>query len=494
MFIVLAVSLYTSRLVLQALDVVDFGIYNVVAGFVSLFGFLETTLSSSIQRFYNYEETQHGSEGFRKVFSEGIVIQAGLSLLLLILLETFGLWYVNHVMVVPPERLPAANYLFQFSTLSLLLVLFQVPFSGAIIARERMDFFALVSIVEVFLKLGIALLLLRSGSDRLILYGILMLAVTGISTGMMIVYGRLRFPDLRFLRRRDPAMRKSLLSFSGWSMVGAFVFMLKGQGLNMLLNFFFGPVINAARGLTYQISGAIGGFSSNITVAFRPQLVSSYAEGDTRRTQDLMFMESRICFGLIALLITPVIIEMDYILHLWLGPVVPDHTAAFATLVLIDTLICTLNTPCTQVVYAVGDIRKYQIWTTVLNLLLLPVCWLLLKGGLPPESVFAATIAFSLILQPVCLILTRKVFPFSWAEYGKRVLLPCLGTLLLLPILPGAIRALAAPSFWRLLGVCFAAVLAALPLCYCFILDNHAREEVRNTLRRLCKGTDTPMP
>ncbi|MBR1575199.1 MAG: hypothetical protein IJ654_01980 [Bacteroidales bacterium] len=494
MFIVLAVSLYTSRRVLQALDVVDFGIYNVVAGFVSLFGFLETTLSSSIQRFYNFEETRQGPDGFRKVFSEGIVIQTGLSLSLLILLETVGLWYVNHVMVIPPERLRAANFLFQFSTLSLMLVLFQVPFSGAIIARERMDFFALVSIIEVFLKLGIALLLTRSGSDRLILYGGLMLAVTAVSTVLMAVYSHLRFPELRFLRQRDPAMRKSLLSFSGWSLVGAFVFMMKGQGLNMLLNFFFGPVINAARGLTYQISGAIGGFSSNITVAFRPQVVSSFAEGDRQRTRDLMFMESRICFGLIALLITPVIIEMDYILHLWLGPVVPEHTAAFATLVLTDTLVCTLNTPCTQVVYAVGDIRRYQIWTTIWNLLLLPVCWLLLKGGLPPESVFAATLVFSVVLQPLCLFLTRQVFPFSWTDYGKRTLLPCLGTAVLLPILPGLIRFLAAPSFWRLLGVCFATVAAALPVCYFLILDAHARGEVRKALRRFGKGSDTQTP
>ena len=484
MFIVLAVSLYTSRIVLHALDVVDFGIYNVIAGFVSLFGFLETTLSSSIQRFYNFEETRNGTEGFSKVFSEGIIIQTGLSCILLLLLETFGLWYVNHVMVIPPERLRAANILFQCATLSLMLVLFQVPFSGAIIAREKMDFYAVVSIVEVFLKLGIALWLIRSGSDRLILYGFLMLGVTLISTILMFAFCCARIPGTRFLKKRDPAARRELLSFSGWSLMGAFVFMMKGQGINMLLNFFFGPVINAARGLTYQISGAIGGFSSNITIAFRPQIVNSYAAGQREQAKHLMFVESRVCFGLIALLITPVIIEMDYILHLWLGDIVPEHTATFATLVLIDTLICTLNTPCTQLVYAVGDIRRYQIWTTLLNLSLLPACWILLRCGLASESVFVATIILSCILQPVCLALTRQVFPFSWKSYGKEVLLPCFAILLLIPILPMVVHLLMNPSFGRLLLVCLATVCVALPLLYQFILDDNGRATVRRTIRQ----------
>ena len=485
MFVVLAVSLYTSRVVLHALDVVDFGIYNVVAGFVSLFGFLETTLSSSIQRFYNFEETRNGTEGFSRVFSEGIIIQAGLSLILLVLLETAGLWYVNHVMVIPAERLHAANILFQCATLSLMLVLFQVPFSGAIIAREKMDFYAVVSIIEVFLKLGIALLLIRSGSDRLILYAVLMLGVTLVSTLLMTAFCRARIPGTRFLRQRDRDTRKELLSFSGWSLMGAFVFMMKGQGINLLLNFFFGPAINAARGLTYQISGAISGFSSNITIAFRPQIVSSYAAGQEGHTKHLMFVESRVCFGLIALLVTPVIIEMDYILHLWLGDIVPEHTAMFATLVLIDTLICTLNTPCTQIVYAVGDIRRYQIWTTLLNLSLLPVCWLLLRCGFASESVFVATIVFSLILQPVCLLLTRQVFPFSWKDYGREVLLPCTAILLLIPLLPAAVHLLMHPSFGRLLLVCAATLCVALPLLYRFILDDNGRAKVRSKVWQL---------
>ena len=196
MFVVLVVSLYTSRIVLHALGVVDYGIYNVVAGFVSLFSFLEGTLSAGIQRFYNYEQTRKGPDGFRKVYSEGLRIQAAVSAILLMLLETAGLWYVNHVMVIPPERLRAANFLFQFSSLSLLMVMMQVPFNGAIIARERMGVFAVINIIEVLLKLGIAFLLTACSSDRVILYGLLLMCVTALSTLMMIVHCRIHFQEM----------------------------------------------------------------------------------------------------------------------------------------------------------------------------------------------------------------------------------------------------------------------------------------------------------
>ena len=485
MFIVLAVSLYTSRVVLHALDVVDYGVYNVVAGFVSLFSFLESSLSSSIQRFYNYEATKKGPDGFRQVFSEGLIIQAILSVILLILLETGGLWYVNHVMVVPPDRMIATHWIFQFSILSLLLVMFQVPFYGAIIAKERLGFYAVIQIVEVFLKLGIAILIASYSSDRLILYGGLMMGVTLCSTLMIVAFCLSQFKEARFFRQRDPGLMRSILSFSGWNLAGTLAFLLKGQGVNMLLNFFFGNIINAARGLAYQISGAVFGFSSNIITAFRPQLVNAYAEDDLDRTRSLMFSESKLCFALILLIITPLILEMDAVLHLWLGDIVPAYTGVFASLVLVDTLICTLNAPCTQVVFATGKIRRYQIGTTLTNLCLLPVCWALLKGGCPPASVFVATIAFSCILQVLSLFLTRQVFPFAWKDYFREVLGRCLGITLLLPILPLALRMLLPDSIGRLILVCIATVLSALPLLYWVVLNPGERSGLRNALRRM---------
>ena len=485
MFIVLAVSLYTSRVVLHALDVVDYGVYNVVAGFVSLFSFLESTLSSSVQRFYNYEETQRGSDGFRQVFSGSFVIQAACSCILLLILETGGLWYVNHVMVIPPERVEATNWLFQFSILSLLLVMLQVPFTGAIIARERLGFFAIIQIVEVFLKLGIALLISGYSSDRLILYGGLMMGVTFCSTLLLVVFCLTRFKDARLRWDRNDGLLRSILSFSGWNLAGTLAFLLKGQGVNMILNYYFGNVINAARGLAYQISGAIFGFSSNITISFRPQLVNAYADHDKERTKDLMFSESKFCFAMILLIITPLILEIDTVLKLWLGDIVPGHTGTFAILVLIDTLISTLNAPCTQVVYAVGKIRRYQIWTTLTNLSLLPICWILLKKGCPPEAAFFATIAISCVLQAVSLVLTRQVFSFTWKDYFKAVLARCMILSLLLPAIPVVIRLLLPEGLFRLLLICAATVLSALPTMYWILLNQRERTGLRSALHRL---------
>lgn len=483
MFFVLVVSLFTARLVLNALGVNDYGVYNVVAGFVSLFGFIESTLSASIQRFFNYEGTRNGEEGFRSVYTCGLIIQFFISIILAILLLSGGLWYVNNILVVPEGRLGAARVMFFCSSASLILMMVQIPFNGAVLAREKMDFYALVSIVEVTLKLGIALSLKNSPHDRLVQYGLLLTSVTAITTLMLVLFCKSRFKDMRFIWKGETGLLKSILSFSGWSMAGTFAFLLKGQGVNMLLNSFFGPAINAARGVAYQINGAISGFSANISVAFRPQLVNSYAIEDMARTKKLMFSESKICFALIALLITPVIFEMDYILHLWLGAVVPEQTGIFAIWVLLDALICTLNTPCTQIVYAVGNIKKYQIFSTVINLCLIPACFAFLKAGYPARSVFIITFVFSCINQAVCLILTRQQFHFEWKEYFRDVLLPGLETVILLPLLPALIITVMEPSFLRLMLVCMAALLTALPAFYYLVLNEEERRKVMNSVK-----------
>lgn len=479
MFFVLVVSLFTARLVLNGLGVEDYGVYNVVAGFVALFGFIESTLSASIQRFYNYEGTQGGAERFRSVYTCGLIIQFFISLILALLLLTVGLWYVNNVLVVPEGRLGAARAMFFCSSASLILMMVQIPFNGAVLAREKMDFYALVSIIEVVLKLFIALSLINSSFDRLVQYGLMLTGVTAIVTLIYILFCRSKFKEMRFRWDGNTALLKSILSFSGWSIVGTFAFLLKGQGVNLLLNSFFGPVINAARGVAYQVHGAISGFSSNISVAFRPQLVNSYADGNTSRTGKLMFSESKICFALIALLITPVIFEMDYILHLWLGDVVPDQTKVFAIWVLADALICTLNTPCTQIVYAVGNIRNYQIASSVINICLIPVCYLFLKAGCPAKSVFCVTVVFSCINQFVCLVLTRRQFHFEWKDYFREVLVPSLAAVLLLPLLPALTVSLLEPSFLRLVLVCFAVLLTAVPLFWCLTLNPDERQKVQ---------------
>lgn len=423
MLFVLFVSLYTSRVVLSTLGVDNYGIYNVVAGFVSMFGFLNVTLSSSMQRFYNFESSVEGKNGYLKVYSTGLIIHLIVAVLLVILLETFGLWYLNNIMVVPEERLTAANFVYQASILSMVFVVLQIPYSGAIMADERMDFYAIVSIIDVLLKLIAVIALPKLPYDKLITYGCLMLAITIFDTGLYFIYAKRKVLDIKVRISLEKSLFKSILFFSGWNLLGTFAFLLKGQGVNILLNAFFGTIINAARGIAYQVNSAISGFSANLSTAFRPQIVSSYALNDFPRTRKLFFFESKVCFALLLTLMIPVIIEMKYLLHLWLGDIVPECTEIFSILVLVDSLICSLNTPCTQVAFAVGNIKDYQIFSSVVNVCLLPVCWIFLKLDYDSVSVFVVTILFSVINQIVCLIRVNKIFRFEYIQTSPNCLI-----------------------------------------------------------------------
>ena len=479
MIFALVVSLYTSRVVLNTLGVEDYGVYNVVAGFVSLFSFLNATLSSSIQRFYNYEGVKSGSEGFRSVYIIALIIHFLLALVIIVLLETIGLWYVNNVLVVPEGRLATANVVFQTSIISLVLVLLQTPYVGAIMSKQRMNVYAYVSVYDVLIKLLIVIVLPYIPYDKLQLFAVLTLLINVSDLVIYYIYCKKNFDEVSFEMRFEKPLFKNILGFTGWNIIGTFSFMLKGQGVNMLLNSFFGPVVNAARGIAYQVNTAISGFSQNITIAFRPQVVNSYAESDFSRVTSLIFTESKICFMLIATLVTPVIIDLDYILHVWLGTSIPQMTYWFVVLVLIDTLICTLNTPCTQIIQATGKLRSYQIASSIVNITLIPLCWIFLNLGFNSYIVFILTIAISIINQIVCLIEVKKVYPITMRDYIKNVIMSCIIFVIVVPICPYLITKIMNTSFLRLLLVIVSSVLVAIPLTYKFGLDHNQRETVK---------------
>ena len=485
MLFVLIISLYTSRVVLNTLGVMDYGVYDVVGGFVSMFGFLNATLSSSMSRFYNYEGGIRGEEGVREVYTAGLFIHIIISVSVLLLLETFGMWYINNVMVIPVERLRAANLVFHFSVFSLLIVILQIPYVSAILSYEHMDYYAIVSIIDVVLKLIIVILLPHIAYDKLISFALLFAFLPVISFVLYYFYVKGHFKAIRVDRRINRGLFKQFLSFSGWNLLGSFAFLLKGQGLNMVLNVFFGPLINAARGVANQVYSAISGFSQNVSTAFRPQIVDSYSKGEDCRTKVLMFTESKVCFCLVLILITPLIITMDYVLSLWLGKAVPDRTNIFTSLLLIDLLACTLNTPCTQVAFAVGRIKWYQIVSSSINLLLLPVCLLFLKLGFSAESSFVITILFSCINQLGCLIVLNRMFSFDLGRYARQVLLPCLLVTLLLPVIPYLVYQTIEHTFASLVLVVVLDIVIAAPLMYFIVLDSSERELARGYLHRM---------
>ena len=483
MFVSLIVTLYTTRVVLQTLGVVDYGVYNTVAGFVTLFAFLNSTLAASMQRFYNFEAAREGLEGYKRVYSAGIIIHLFVMLIIIVLLEGIGVWYVNNVMVLPADRLTSANIVFQTSVISLCLLLISIPYSGAIMAAERMDFYAIVSIAETVLKLICVLVIPYFPYDKLSVYGVLLLLVSFISFLLYAIYAKKNILKFKFEPTFDRGLLKQMLSFSSWNVVGTFSFMLKGQALNMLLNFFFGPIINAARGIAFQVGNAITSFSTNITLAFKPQMVSSYAQGDLERVKYLFYVQSKICFALIAILITPVILNIDYILKLWLGSDIPQYTSVFSILVLLDVLVCSFNSPCTQLVFATGNIKNYQLASSSVNLLLLPVSWIALYLGFNATSIFVLTIVFSLLNQVVCIWQTVKVFDLDISTYLFRVIMPCC-LFILLCVIPCCICSIMLEqSFFRLIVVVCLSVLWGSILAYTCLIDKKDRYKIKQLLK-----------
>ena len=487
MIFVLLVSLYTSRVVLNVLGVSDYGVFNVVAGFVSLFSFLNATLSSSLQRFYNYEGGRNGDEGYVSVYSIGIRVHLLLAGIIFFVLETFGIWYINNVMVLPEGRICAAHYLFQFSIASMMLVIIKIPFNSIIIANERMNFYAVVSIIEAILRLVIVLMLPYIDFDKLLVYGLLQLAVSAIDFLLNVIYAKTQFKYLHLSRMVDRTLFKNLLNFSGWNLFGTVIFMLKGQGVNLLLNAFFGTIVNAARGVAFQVNSAISGFSSNIVKSFSPQMVSSYAVGNNQRAFNLFKAQSKICYCLILMIATPVIFEIDLLLHLWLGAAVPASSNIFTILVLIDAMICTLNTPVTQIVFATGNIKSYQILTSSINILLLPVCWLFLKLGADAWVVFFITIIISILNQAVALIAMHKVFDYSYKVYINQIALPCLIMTLVVPVIPYFITLAIPDSFGRVLLISFISVIATCGLLYSAFLTPPEKQMVKQYVDKLVK-------
>lgn len=470
MAFVMLVSLYISRVILAVLGVEEYGVYNVVAGFVSMFAFLNTSLSSCIQRFYNFENGRVGKDGFHNVYVTSFFIQALLSILVLVLVETVGLWYLNHKLVVPDGRLDAARILFQTSVGSMIVVIMQVPYSAAIMAKERMDYYAIVGIIDVLLKLSIVVVLKYISYDRLTFYGFLLLGVSIVDFLLFFVYAKLKDDTIYLELFFDKKLFSQMLSFSGWSMLGAFAQVIRNQGLNMVLNLFFGPVVNAARGLSYQVKTALSSFMASVPTSARPQMVESFAIGDVQRSKQILFSISKICFFLIYLLALPLAYEMEYVLHLWLGNNIPEHTIPFSQIILLITIIETYNWPVSMIIYASGRIGWYNVVTSFLGILTIPVSYYALKGSAEPEVAYWISLLISVAVQTASIICMKVVVGVTIREYFIKVLLPSICVVLVTFFIPYIIHTLFAEGTTRfiltvissMIGISLASIILGL--------------------------------
>lgn len=487
MIFIMVISLFTSRINLQSLGVENFGIYNVVGGVVAMFSVFSGSLSVSISRFITYELGKGNQEKLKKVFSTAVSIQMFLALCITILAEIVGVWFLNNKMNIPVERLNAANWVMHFSILAFAVNLISVPYNAAIIAHEKMSAFAYVSVFEVVAKLGITYYLFISPFDKLKTYSVLLFA---LSVVLRLIYGfycKRHFQECTYKFILDRALIKQMTGFAGWSLFGLVAYSGYNYGLNILLNLFFGPVVNAARGIAFQVQNAVQGFSNNFQMALNPQIIKSYAQDDLKRMHQLIFASSKYAFFLLFFLSLPIIIEAPKILSVWLTEV-PDHTVNFVRLILALITVDSLGSSISIAQQATGKIKKYQIWVGGIMLMIVPVAYIFLKLGSNPESVYIVYFSACIIAHITRMIIIKPMIRLSLREYFKKVVIKLIGVTVCSSIFPVLAYKILPTTIFSLIFICILCVIMVSLSVYFLGLEKNERVLVNGKVKNVyCK-------
>lgn len=434
MLFMMGITLYTSRVMLKVLGVEDFGIYNVVGGVVVLFAFLNTVMSSATQRFLSYDLGCMDFTQMRKTFSVSMTVHLYIVLAIILLSETVGVWFLNTQMDIPAERMTAANWVFQFSVVNCCLKTIRVPYNATIIAYEKMSFFAYMGILEVVLGLLAVYVLLWLPADKLALYAGLVCLVSLLVLLFYKLYCNRRFETSRYRFCRDRALFGRLMSFSGWSMFGGVATLGSQQGVNILLNVFFGVTVNAAMGIATQVGQGVYSLVSSFQTAFNPHMVKLYAQQEKEAFIDLTVRSSKISFYLLFILALPLMLNMDSVLRVWLGDV-PPYAGQFCRLTIVYFLIGSVSSPLSLSVQATGDIKRYQMIVSLLMITIIPLGYLVLKLGFNPGSVLVVKVAVIFLTYIVQVFLLRTHIGLPVRKYLKETLLvPCISMLIAVPL------------------------------------------------------------
>lgn len=484
MFLIMGVSLYTSRVVLQVLGVTDYGIYNVVGGVVSLFSFIHSAMSGATQRYITFALGKDDFSTLSKTFCTALNIHGFIALILILLAETIGLWFLNSKMTIPPERMVAANWVFQMSVLSTVVLILSSPYNALIIAHEKMSAFAYISILDVTLKLTVVFILKWFGADKLIFYAILIFAVQLLIRFIYTFYCKKNFSESRYKFVWDKPLTFEMLSYSLWSLWGNLAVVFSDQGVNILLNMFFGPAVNAARGVTMQVKNAINGFSSNFQMAMNPQITKNYAKGDLEHMHSLVFASSKYSFFLLYMLTLPLILEAPTILDIWLD-VVPEHSINFLRIVLLITIIQALAGPLTVSAQANGKIKKYQAVVGGTLLLTLPFSYVGLKVWNIPEVVFAVDLVISLSALIIRLLFVRKMVNLPLRTYCSAVVSRILLVSIVSAIIPVIAHRLLPSTILSSLTVCAISVIVVTACTYFLGLSSSERVAVNGKVKNI---------
>ena len=431
MLLIMLVSLYTVQVVISTLGVVDYGIYSVVGGIVMIMAFLSQTISSAAQRFFSYELGKGNIEHLQKIFSSILIIFFILGLIIVVIAETVGLWMLYNKMVIPIERMNAAFWVFQFSLLTFLITIISTPYSAIIVAHEDMKIFAYVSVLEAILKLVIVYLLLLFSFDHLILYAILLFAVSCLVRGIYSLICSAKYPETKFVFIWDKDIFKSIFSYSSWTLFGTIAGTANSQGVNILLNMFFGPVANAAQSVGHQVSVALQTFSGGIFTAIRPPLIKSYADGDYEYMMSLFYKSSRYSFLLLYIILFPLAVKMNFVLSVWLG-VVGEYMVEFSRLMMIYVVLVAIGTPITIIMQAANKVKLYHGVVDGFALVCLPISYICFKIFVfPASTVFIVMIIVFAIAHCIRLSIMRRFVSLRYGDYLRQFVFPVIGVVLL---------------------------------------------------------------
>lgn len=422
MLFLMVVNLYASRVVLNVLGVEDYGIYNVVGGVVAMLGFLNAAMTASTQRYITFELGRGNIDRLKQVFSTSFNIHIIISIAIIVLGETIGLWFLNEKLVIPTDRFYAAFIVYQMSIISTVISILSYPFNAEIISHEKMSAFAYISIFEATMKLAAVIALAYFSFDKLVIYASSLTLIQGIVGMSYYLYCKSYFVEIVFDKIRDKSLFKEMLSFASWNLWGNLAAILFGQGLNILLNIFFGPAVNAARAVSVQVQGAIQQFSSNFQMALNPQITKNYAIGRLDDMHLLIYRSSRFSFYLLLVLCLPVLFETEYILTIWLKNV-PQYSVIFIRIMIITMIIDSTSNPLMVSAQASGNIKKYQTIIGMILLAILPVSYVVLKCGYEPWSVFVVHLCICIIAFVARLFIIKPLIMLDLYRYFNQVIL-----------------------------------------------------------------------
>lgn len=477
MFVTMLISLYTSRVVLQVLGVTDYGIYSVVSGVISVIGVINVTMSSATTRFLTFDLGKSDKVALQNTYSMCLIIFALLSAVFVIFSEAIGLWFLNTLMTIPQDRLSAANIVYQFAVFSGVVGLLRAPYNSLVVAHEDFRFFAFVNIAESILKLAICFVLMIVTIDRLTVYAFLMFLIIVLLFMVQYLWCKIKYEEATFVRYWHKPLFKEILSYSSWNMLGTMSSMAKDTGLNVILNLFFAPTVNAAYGIASQVNGVVYQFFASFFNAVNPQIIKYYAQNDMKNMMGLVFKSSRFSFYLILLLAIPIILEAPTLISIWLGQV-PEHVVYFIRLIVVITAIDAISYPINTSVTATGNIKLYQVLVGIFSLSNLPLSYIALSAGSSPEIVFVISLSLTIITFFAKLWSVNKIIDFPIKEY----LLDVVGTLLIVAIssvfVPLMLHVLWKAGLFSSIAICFISVVITIIVAFTIGMNKSERQGV----------------